>query len=79
MRPKHKLLDQICTTLKELGAVEINIERARHYKLYWLMPDGSRKRLVVPITPGDWRSDQNTLADFRRILRGEPCQKNFLS
>jgi hypothetical protein len=43
--------------------------RTRRWKTYWVDRYGRHRRLVMPVTPSDWRASLNSRAMLRRLLR----------
>jgi len=68
MTPEH----EVSRLLTASGAVLVRTNGHRVYRF----PDGGN--WITPLTPSDWRSWKNNLADLRRRLGIRPVQKMAL-
>jgi hypothetical protein len=64
-------LDAVIAALKEAGVYDYRLSQGgKHLQVHWEV-NGAPKFIVVPGTPGDWRSPHNVRAEVRRMLRAD--------
>jgi hypothetical protein len=44
---------------------------SKHLQIRWVTASGVQRLAVVPTTPSDWRSPENSRRDIRSILRAD--------
>ena len=69
-RPHVKFVREVKRYAERCGFEKVSVDYRRAHPVIRGVVNGAPVRIVIPKTPGDWRSRHNTYADLRRIARG---------
>ena len=66
---QHKFARDMKRCAERCGFENVSVARLRRHPIIRGLVNGRAVSVVIPGTPGDWRSLANTLADLRRVAR----------
>jgi hypothetical protein len=67
---KNPCLDAALRALTDAGVRDVaQVHGGKHLQLRWKVNGHALRVYTIPVTPSDWRSEHNTRADVRRLLR----------
>jgi hypothetical protein len=67
---RNSCLDVALKVLADAGVRDVEqVHGGKHLQLRWRVNGHPLRVYTVPVTPSDWRSEHNTRADVRRLLR----------
>jgi hypothetical protein len=67
---KNPCLETALRALADAGVRDVaQVHGGKHLQLRWKVNGHALRVYTIPVTPSDWRSEHNTRADVRRLLR----------